>query len=1147
MSSAAPAKRSITYAGPGPGEDAAFWSEYDKLADSIDKDMIGALNANLDSLLIFAGLFSGVNSAALFYSIGGLSPNPIDDTNALLRLLITQSGNGTTPNSGLLAPPSQQSAPVRMNTFFAASLVTSLMAAFGAVLAKQWLLHYSQIGQVGELEKQCRKRQKKFAGAQRWHLRSVVEFLPAVLQFSLLAFFIGLIDFFWSINTTIAAVVISLFGVGLVAFFAFLVAGVIDRDCPFQTHATQLVQRTVRWTTDHYKKMVGEPLPKSQPKADPDQKKTEERAVLQRDCVLWTLEVADQKESLLEAARKIPSITLDACGEILKHSAYHRLLSQLYASLRRAKALGDLGKTSQSEAIVFGRALTWILLPTAADSEDRRRACDLLTRSWSGDVSSPIVGFEELALIAFSIDPHRQGLKGPPVDCSSIPPHSIPLYIICLVATDTSPATEVVIRSLISSCLNAAEIQIRYVLVSAWALKALANARRTGLHTGRSAIPALLDVYRNDPDVAVQVIQAIETLLPDSTLVSDRDFLEVVSMLITQLTKNTASYNSFTRPASQYRIIKAIEPLVQVKDPLPFLRTAAIKVLNALSHRCDLNFQMTPLFHVLRATVLTDICADMHANQRNATAMEFLKATSDFAIKIQPDTPEYQAFLPHSNHWLRKIVYLGLKKSPTLDVSQVTRESQDDSDRVIWPLALPFLQSVMERRELAGFWDAETICRVLSCYPSLPSDEGSMSAATAGNLMLPMLQIWSQSEAGGGIINRKVLKEHPEAVKTIVTWMKAQPEDLWLDSLEIVDHWSRNWFDHDEEEIHTLFMKAEFAEAVVSPWKSGTSTRLGAYEARDRIVAILSQKPTWREDLILAFNRVTETDGRLGGVKKVHKSLEREMIWRIASIVAEMPQLDAEPVSSAVEHLVPLLGHLRLPENPEEDRKWLKCFPKTVELLLFALRQSDSIRDHALETLANKSPIWFGHGEEELHQIFIDRDMTQALVECLYHESRIDEQSHFDKRDKILNVLLRSPSWNSSFHRSVVLKEEESGFGALFSGNKWRNVAMRARAVMDFHRLLLKVRREEGLDVVVDPWMSDAALDVVIRHCERIELKGANRQRCLGFTQAVLEHRAPESLQSTSGGRPIDSGHEEGSLALATLRELYDKLVSAEE
>ncbi|KAG9031611.1 hypothetical protein FRB95_002478, partial [Tulasnella sp. JGI-2019a] len=224
MSSFRPAKQSaqsITYTGPAPDELAPFWSEYDRLADAYDKSMTEALGDNLDSLLIFAGLFAGVNSAALFYSIPGLSSNPADETNALLRLIIIHSINGTSAateavTEALAFTPATSS--IRMNACFAASLVTSLLAAFGAVIAKEWLLHYFQTGQVGELEKQCRRRQKKFQGARRWHLQTVVELLPTLLQISLLAFFVGLVDFFLSLNTAIAAVVIGLSGLAFLAY-----------------------------------------------------------------------------------------------------------------------------------------------------------------------------------------------------------------------------------------------------------------------------------------------------------------------------------------------------------------------------------------------------------------------------------------------------------------------------------------------------------------------------------------------------------------------------------------------------------------------------------------------------------------------------------------------------------------------------------------------------------------------------------------------------------------------------------------------------------------------------------------------------------------------------------------------------------------
>ncbi|KAG9006517.1 hypothetical protein FRB93_008645 [Tulasnella sp. JGI-2019a] len=467
---AKPPPRSISYAGPAPGELAAFWSEYDVLADAYDKSMARALNTDLDSLLVFAGLFSGVNSTALFYSTGGLSANPVDETNALLRLLVTQSSNGTLAGSGV-SKFVLDTAAVRMNAFFAASLVTSLLAAFGAVVGKQWLIHYSQTGQVGELEKQCRKRQKKFAGAQRWHLQTVVELLPTLLQISLLAFFVGLADFFWSLNTIIAMVVMSLSGFAFLIYAFTTVAAVIDTKCPFQSHTTHRIRRTLYYIHHYYTTRLRTSRPKRPVIADRDRIRAE-AADLQRDCALWMLEVAEKKKSLLEAARIIPSLTMEACHPILHHPAYYRLLSQLHASLSNAKALGDLGERSRKDAIVFGRALVYILLSTADNSEKRDYAWNMLSSSWPDGMWLPLPGSEELALIAFTLDPTHSDITLGGLSTISSP--CVHLYISWLVPQAVfSRAHEALVRSLISACLKAPIVPIKHVLLCAWALKTL--------------------------------------------------------------------------------------------------------------------------------------------------------------------------------------------------------------------------------------------------------------------------------------------------------------------------------------------------------------------------------------------------------------------------------------------------------------------------------------------------------------------------------------------------------------------------------------------------------------------------------------------------------------------------------------------------
>ncbi|KAG9033991.1 hypothetical protein FRB95_013964 [Tulasnella sp. JGI-2019a] len=77
------------------GEKREYWLKYDTLADSKDKAMVERLNSDLDVLLIFAGLFSAVNTAFIVPTLADLSAPPSYRTEALLELLVMQVGNST--------------------------------------------------------------------------------------------------------------------------------------------------------------------------------------------------------------------------------------------------------------------------------------------------------------------------------------------------------------------------------------------------------------------------------------------------------------------------------------------------------------------------------------------------------------------------------------------------------------------------------------------------------------------------------------------------------------------------------------------------------------------------------------------------------------------------------------------------------------------------------------------------------------------------------------------------------------------------------------------------------------------------------------------------------------------------------------------
>lgn len=119
--------------------------------------MLERCNSSMDILLIFAGLFSAVNTAFII----AMQPNPGDTTYALLRQLIQITANSSTAAQATFISPTPTAVWSQVIAY--ASLALSLIAAFGAVLAKQWLGHYkTNRYDRGSLGNQCKQRHRKF-------------------------------------------------------------------------------------------------------------------------------------------------------------------------------------------------------------------------------------------------------------------------------------------------------------------------------------------------------------------------------------------------------------------------------------------------------------------------------------------------------------------------------------------------------------------------------------------------------------------------------------------------------------------------------------------------------------------------------------------------------------------------------------------------------------------------------------------------------------------------------------------------------------------------------------------------------------------------------------------------------------------------
>ncbi|KIJ53161.1 hypothetical protein M422DRAFT_155526, partial [Sphaerobolus stellatus SS14] len=123
-------------------EAAKFWTNYESVAKQTDEEFLERYNGDLDVQLIFAGLFSAISSTFIVQMEADLQPDSNATTNALLAYLVQQSNNGTSLPAAVQMSLQPWTGPENLVLWTQAlaylSLGLSLLAAFGAVLGKQW-------------------------------------------------------------------------------------------------------------------------------------------------------------------------------------------------------------------------------------------------------------------------------------------------------------------------------------------------------------------------------------------------------------------------------------------------------------------------------------------------------------------------------------------------------------------------------------------------------------------------------------------------------------------------------------------------------------------------------------------------------------------------------------------------------------------------------------------------------------------------------------------------------------------------------------------------------------------------------------------------------------------------------------------------
>ncbi|KAH9925986.1 uncharacterized protein B0H18DRAFT_876746, partial [Fomitopsis serialis] len=215
-----------------------------KLADTAwtyEKDRAERWRNEINTLLVFAGLFSAVLTAFVIQYYAVLLPAP-DFNTAILELISAQLGNTATntvvaaanASNAALVPmiltnssstnfkfPSPPAAPRWIAALWFVALIFSLSAASGALAVNQWLnFHATEQAGLQDASQKVWTWQLRRHALNKWQVENIASILPFLLQVALVLFLVGIVGYLWELGFDIA-VPSTVFVGALLLFLAF--------------------------------------------------------------------------------------------------------------------------------------------------------------------------------------------------------------------------------------------------------------------------------------------------------------------------------------------------------------------------------------------------------------------------------------------------------------------------------------------------------------------------------------------------------------------------------------------------------------------------------------------------------------------------------------------------------------------------------------------------------------------------------------------------------------------------------------------------------------------------------------------------------------------------------------------------------------
>ncbi|KAI0365880.1 hypothetical protein BV20DRAFT_982262 [Pilatotrama ljubarskyi] len=197
------------------------WSDTVEAVKTYSDELLHRWNTEIDTYLVYAGLFSAIVTAFNVQSYLLLQPIPPDPALAALQQISLQLGslsinppfvNSTHP---AFAPTDTTSSPappisptiVALNALWFSSLVLSLSSASIGIMVKQWLNEFkSGLSSKRSSREIARLRQYRLNNLLKWHVHNIVLAIPVLLQLALAFFLTGLLALAWTLHRTVAAI-----------------------------------------------------------------------------------------------------------------------------------------------------------------------------------------------------------------------------------------------------------------------------------------------------------------------------------------------------------------------------------------------------------------------------------------------------------------------------------------------------------------------------------------------------------------------------------------------------------------------------------------------------------------------------------------------------------------------------------------------------------------------------------------------------------------------------------------------------------------------------------------------------------------------------------------------------------------------------